>query len=145
VPKSLLDATAYIDFQRARKHRDQVWAINTLRNVAKNIALEGRLGISPPTVMEIVQGLKPPDNLQQFRRDVLPTFEIIPFGEDEACLAGEIYAKLELQRLRIGIPDTQLAAVAITHGLTLITSNFKHFQRVIALGYPLQLENWREA
>jgi predicted nucleic acid-binding protein len=95
--------------------------------------------------MEIVHGLKPPTTIVIFRQQILPSFELIGFNEDEACLAGEIYRELEAQRQRIGIPDTQIAAVAITHGLTLVTANVKHFQRVIDLGYPLTLENWRDA
>ena len=94
--------------------------------------------------MEIVHGLRPPATLEIFRQEVLPAFEVVGFDEEEACFAGEIYKKLELRRQRIGIPDTQLAAVAISRGLTLVTSDGRHFQRVIELGYPMALENWRE-
>lgn len=142
--KSLLDTCAYIDFQRARKSRRQAWAVNTLRHIANNVAQEGRLSISTPTVMEIAHGLGP-TALRAFREEVLPSFDVISFDGDAACLAGEIYASLETRRQRIGIPDTQVAAVAITRGMTLVTSNHKHFQRIIELGYVLKLENWREA
>lgn len=142
--KSLLDTCAYIDFQRARKYRREAWAINTLRHIADNIAQTGRLSISTPTVMEIAHGLGP-TALQAFREEILPSFDVISFDEDAACLAGEIYAGLEARRQRIGIPDTQVAAIAITQGMTLVTSNHKHFQRIIDLGYSLTLEDWREA
>ena len=145
MPKKLLDTSTYVDFQRARKHRREPWATNTLRHIAKCIIEQGKPCLSTPSIMEIVDGLKPPTTLAIFRHQVLPTFEIIGFDEAEACLAGEIYRKLETQRQRIGIPDTQLAAIAITRGLTLVTSNYKHFQRIIDLGYLLQLENWRDA
>ncbi len=143
--KRLLDTNAYVDFQRARKHRREPWAVNTLRHLANYIAKQGKPCLCTPTVMEIVHGLKPPTTIVIFRQQILPSFELIGFNEDEACLAGEIYRELEAQRQRIGIPDTQIAAVAITHGLTLVTANVKHFQRVIDLGYPLTLENWRDA
>jgi predicted nucleic acid-binding protein len=58
-------------------------------------------------------------------------------------LAGEIYSKLESARLRIGVIDTAVAAIALARGLTLVTSNDKHFQRIVSLGYNLTLENWR--
>jgi predicted nucleic acid-binding protein len=145
VPKSLLDTSAYIDFQRARKHRREAWAANTLRHVAGCIALQGKLCMSTPTVMEIVHGLTPPASRQVFRDQIMPAFEILVFEESAACLAGEIYARLERARQRIGISDTQVAAIAITRGLTLATSNSKHFQRVVDLGFPLELENWRDA
>jgi predicted nucleic acid-binding protein len=35
------------------------------------------------------------------------------------------------------------AAIALTHGLELVTGNAAHFQRVQNLGYPLTLVNWR--
>jgi tRNA(fMet)-specific endonuclease VapC len=36
-----------------------------------------------------------------------------------------------------------IAAIALTHGLELVTGNTTHFQRVQQLGYPLILANWR--
>jgi predicted nucleic acid-binding protein len=62
-----------------------------------------------------------------------------------ACLAGEIYAKLERVWQRIGILDTGIAAISIQEGFTLVTSKTSHFQRIKDLGYPLQFENWRDA
>jgi predicted nucleic acid-binding protein len=37
-----------------------------------------------------------------------------------------------------------IAAVAIRHGLTLVTGNTAHYERIQRLGYLLTLENWRE-
>lgn len=93
--------------------------------------------------MEIVQGVRSPEVLQVFRHHVMPSFEIVSFEETGAFIAGEIFSRLEAQGNRIGIPDTQVAAVAIANGLTLVTSNEAHFGRVTALGYPLRVENWR--
>jgi predicted nucleic acid-binding protein len=36
-----------------------------------------------------------------------------------------------------------IAALAIRHGLVLITGNIEHYQRIQALGYPLKIDNWR--
>jgi predicted nucleic acid-binding protein len=36
-----------------------------------------------------------------------------------------------------------VAAVALQHGLTLVTGNTAHYERVKALGYALNIENWR--
>ena len=97
--------------------------------------------------MEIASGFEEelrPAQLQNFLVNVVPMFETIGFGVAEACLAGEIYAKLEDKRQRIGVADTGIAAIAILNRLTVVTSNVKHFQRIADLGYSLQLENWRE-
>jgi len=36
-----------------------------------------------------------------------------------------------------------IAAIALRHGLVLVTGNTDHYQRIQALGYPLKLDNWR--
>ncbi len=36
-----------------------------------------------------------------------------------------------------------IAALAITHGLELVTGNTSHYQHLQPLGYPLTLVNWR--
>jgi tRNA(fMet)-specific endonuclease VapC len=35
-----------------------------------------------------------------------------------------------------------IAAIALQHGLELVTANTSHFERVHRLGYPLILVNW---
>jgi tRNA(fMet)-specific endonuclease VapC len=98
--------------------------------------------------MEITRGFEPklsPSKLQVFRESIVPSFDIIDFDLQMACLAGEIYAKLDGARAGIGLADTAVAAVALRTELTLVSSNVRHFQRVVDLGYPLRLENWRDA
>jgi predicted nucleic acid-binding protein len=36
-----------------------------------------------------------------------------------------------------------IAGIAIRFGLTLVTGNTEHFERIRSLGYSLALENWR--
>jgi predicted nucleic acid-binding protein len=36
-----------------------------------------------------------------------------------------------------------IAAIAIIHGLGLVTGNTAHYSRLHSLGYPLTLVNWR--
>jgi predicted nucleic acid-binding protein len=62
-----------------------------------------------------------------------------------AELAGWIYGDLERTGQTIGRADPMIAAIALQHGLSLVTGNQAHFRRIAALGYPLKLENWRQA
>jgi tRNA(fMet)-specific endonuclease VapC len=39
--------------------------------------------------------------------------------------------------------DPIIAAIALEHNLELVTGNAAHFQRIVRLGYPLTLVNWR--
>jgi tRNA(fMet)-specific endonuclease VapC len=36
-----------------------------------------------------------------------------------------------------------IAAIALQHGLALVTGNTKHFDRIRQLGFPLSLLDWR--
>ena len=36
-----------------------------------------------------------------------------------------------------------VAGIAIHHGLMLVSGNTAHYERIRALGYAIQLENWR--
>jgi predicted nucleic acid-binding protein len=45
----------------------------------------------------------------------------------------------------IGYIDPFISVVASTHHLTLFTSNTKHFERIINLGYLLRIDNWRNS
>jgi len=95
--------------------------------------------------MEIVKGLhklQQPLRVQQFTGN-LGSLEILSFDAAAAELAGFIYADLERTGQPIGWADPMIAAVAIRHGLLLTTGNTAHYQRIIALGYPLRLDNWR--
>ena len=63
--------------------------------------------------------------------------ELISFDKAAAELAGRIAGELERIGQPIGLADPMIAAIALTHGLELVTGNTAHFQRVQQLGYPL--------
>lgn len=99
--------------------------------------------ISAITVMEIVEGWqkrKQEKRLQQFLT-ILTSQEILSFDLTEAVLAGKIYADLEITGKRIGYPDCMIAAIAISHNITLVTGNLSHYQRIQDLNYSLKLDN----
>jgi tRNA(fMet)-specific endonuclease VapC len=105
----------------------------------------GRYTVSAVTVMEIVQGYQKKQatrKLQAFLT-ALPSQEVLSFDEAEGELAGRIAGDLERTGRPIGTADSMIAAIAIEHGLELVTGNTAHFQRVQQLGYPLILVDWR--
>lgn len=73
----------------------------------------------------------------------LDEVEILPVDRGIAVLAGRIDGTLSGRGLKIGINDALIGATALQHGLTLVTGNFKHYQRFEAIGFPLRLDNWR--
>ena len=117
--------------------------------IAKAIAYKTRFKnytISVITVSEVIKGwrkLNRNDRIQEFLID-LPQMEILSLEQKSAELSGLIYADLEKTGQTIGLADVLIAAIAIENNLILVTGNTKHYQKIQSLGYPLQLNNWRE-
>jgi tRNA(fMet)-specific endonuclease VapC len=63
---------------------------------------------------------------------------ILPFDANAARYYGQIRADLERQGIPIGDADTRIAAIAMTHGLVVVTGNVRHFSRIPGL----VVQNW---
>ena len=95
--------------------------------------------------MQIVYGFQRVQNarrLQDFLTAVAVE-EVLEFERNAAELAGRIAGDLDRTGQIIGKADPMIAAVALQHGLELVTGNTTHYQRIQQLGYPLTLVNWR--
>jgi tRNA(fMet)-specific endonuclease VapC len=114
-------------------------------NATSYRAAFGRYTFSTVTVMEIVQGFQRKQSLRKLQAFLtsIAAEEIIPFDQAAAELAGRIAGDLDRTGQPIGVTDPMIAAIALRHGLELVTGNTLHFQRVQQLGYPLTLTNWR--
>jgi predicted nucleic acid-binding protein len=105
----------------------------------------GQYTLSAITVMEVVSGLQRvqrPQAILKFLNNISGE-EVLPFDKEAGKLAGEIAGDLERLGQTIGAADPMIAAIAILHGLELVTGNINHFLRVQRLGYPLIAINWR--
>ncbi len=71
---------------------------------------------------------------QQF----LTLFVSLPFDDVTALTYGRIRAELAANGTPIGPNDFQIAAIALTHSLTLVTHNTREFSRVSGL----VIEDW---
>lgn len=136
--KALLDTNIYSEVLKAV---DPV----VTRNAMTYRQAEGVLTVSAVTVMEIVRGYQRKQSIRKLQDFLaaLAAEEVLGFDESAAELAGKIAGELERLGQAIGIADPMIAAIALEHGLDLVTGNTAHFQRVQQLGYPLTLVNWR--
>ena len=75
------------------------------------------------------------EHLHAFFND-LPS---LPFDDASARHFGEIRATLARQGNPIGPYDLQIAAITLSHGLTVVTDNVGEFSRVPGL----RIENWQ--
>jgi tRNA(fMet)-specific endonuclease VapC len=97
------------------------------------------------TLSEIVQGFQKNQSarkLQSFMA-LVAAEEVIDFDQADGALAGRIAGELDRTGRPIGAADSMIAAIALNHGLELVTGNTAHFHRIQQLGYPLTLANWR--
>lgn len=76
--------------------------------------------------------------------EVLKAKDLLSFDQSCAEIAGRIYGDLDRTGQTVGRADPMIAAIAIQNDLTLVTGNQEHCERILALGYPLKLENWRQ-
>ncbi len=105
----------------------------------------GQFTLSAVTVMEIVQGFQKKQSFQKLQSFMarIAAEEVIHLDRTDGALAGRIAGELDRTGQSIGTADSMIAAIALEHGLELVTGNTAHFQRVQQLGYPLTLANWR--
>jgi predicted nucleic acid-binding protein len=139
VDRTLLDTDIYSE---VLKGRNQVVA----RNAAAYEARFGQLTISVVTIAEIVKGIQKRGDVAHIDEFVsaCESINVCLLDRNSAVIAGKIYGLLESRGLSIDRADPLIASIAIAHGLTLATGNVRHFQRIVDLGFPLRLMNWRE-
>lgn len=136
--KALLDTDIFSEILKGVDQHVRARATTYLTNF-------GFYTISAITVLEIVKGfhkVKREDQIQKFLAG-LSSVELLTLDLTSSEQAGRIYADLERTGQPIGRADPMIAALALHHGLTLVTGNFSHYERIQGLGYDVQLENWR--
>jgi tRNA(fMet)-specific endonuclease VapC len=69
----------------------------------------------------------------------LAQFKSLAFDDAAAELAGRIRADLASKGTPIGPYDLQIAAIALTHGLVVVSNNTAEFSRVVGL----PIEDWQ--
>lgn len=92
------------------------------------------------TRYEVLRGLKAKKahvQLAAFERFCVVN-QILPLTDNVVTCAAEIYAELYQRGALISDADILIAASALTHGMSLVTNNEKHFERINGL----HVENW---
>ena len=92
------------------------------------------------TRYEVLRGLKAKKaqvQLAAFER-FCAVNQILPLTDNVVTCAAEIYAELYQRGALIGDADILIAASALANGMSLVTNNEKHFERIDGL----HVENW---
>lgn len=111
--------------------------------IGKNLQdhLEDPMKICVITLMELYfgayQSIQIAGNLSKIRT-IEHAFEILPVNSECAEIFGILKASLKKSGKTLDDFDLIIAACAMTHNLTLVTNNTKHFKRIDGL----KLTNW---
>lgn len=108
-------------------------------------AADGRMAIASIVWHELVFGVerlapsRRRDVLERYLIDVVaPTMEILDYDEEAAAWHARERARLQLLGRTVPFADAQIAAIAATRGLILVTRNVEDFS-----GFEgLELEDW---
>jgi predicted nucleic acid-binding protein len=124
--------------------------ISQILKRAPSSILLARLTMVPPeqqftsaiTVGEMVYGAyrspSPEPLLRHLEERVWPNVRVLPFDRPAAETYGRLRAELERAGTPLSEPDLRIASIALTHDLTVVTGNVRHFARVSGL----RVENW---
>jgi predicted nucleic acid-binding protein len=85
----------------------------------------GDLYISVATRTEILAGMHPHEERKTMA--LLDSLISLPVNETIADRAGRLIYQYARQGIQLSFPDAQIAATALQHNLTLVTTNTKHF------------------
>ena len=100
------------------------------------------LALSAITLAEILYGIEKSPARKRERRDriqrISSLLRLYPFDERAAGEYAIVRCQLEKSGHPISERDTQIAAVALAHRLTVVTHNVKEFRRVTRL----KVEDW---
>jgi tRNA(fMet)-specific endonuclease VapC len=72
------------------------------------------------------------------QRRFLRPYASLPYDDAASAEFGRIRAALETAGMPIGPYDMQIAAIALVHGLIIVTHNTREFGRIVGL----QIEDW---
>ena len=97
---------------------------------------EGSAAVSSITASELLHGVHRADSASRHERRrafveaILAALPVLCFDLDVARVHARLWADLQEQGAGIGAHDLIIASTAIHHGLTLLTGNERHFNRV---------------
>ncbi|MBU0494543.1 MAG: type II toxin-antitoxin system VapC family toxin [Chloroflexi bacterium] len=116
MPSHLLDSNILI-----LALRSQLSALDLM----DDLRIQGRLCISVATRTEILAGMRPHEEARTM--DLLTSLISLPVTISIADQAGRWINQYARRGIQLSFPDALIAATALAHGLTLATTNARHF------------------
>ena len=118
--------------------------------IAKIKEYERFCALSSTSWSELLYGINimPAGKKRDFYFDTLvdkiqAEFDIIQYDNHAAWIQADIRSRLRENGTPVEFDDTQIASIAVSNGMILVTRNTKHFEPIQKIS-PLMLENWFE-
>ena len=92
-------------------------------------------------VQRMAEGKKKSLIFEDLIDDIQTSFPIIHYDNHVAWIHADIRARLADEGTPIDFQDTQIASIAISNNMVLVTRNTKHFEPIQKIS-PLMIENW---
>lgn len=104
------------------------------RRFRRSAARGASIAVSSVALFELWYGVdrseRRRENTERLRVFLSADISHLPFGEEDAAIAGDLRATLERAGTPIGPYDLLIAAQALRTGATLVTANVSEFRRV---------------
>ena len=75
--------------------------------------------------------------------DIQAAYNIIQYDSHAALIQADIRSRLKQKGRPVDFQDTQIASIAVSNCMILVTRNTKHFEPIQEVS-PLMMENWFE-
>jgi predicted nucleic acid-binding protein len=103
----------------------QLWGNQKVVTLLTELAADGDFYISAAVRTEILAGMRPHEEAETL--NLLKNLISLPVDNPIADRAGRLLYQYARQGITLSFPDALIAATALKHTLTLVTTNAKHF------------------
>jgi len=111
---------------------DYLAGVQPATSLIKGYAGAGRLQTTAITCFELLSGAGEGQRGDAVRQ-LIGALDVLPLNRQSAELAAGVRRTLDRNGQSIGMGDSLIAGIALTHSLPLFTRNRKHFDRVPGL------------
>lgn len=141
-PVYLLDTNIVSELTKPFPNQNVVTKINELKSLC---------AISSTTWHELLYGIQimPSGKNKDYQtafliEEIQSTFPIIPYDTHSSWIQADIRSKLKESGIIKSFQDTQIASIAISNQMILVTRNLEDFEPMQKFSGVLYLENWFE-